>query len=105
MGFQPDKFRRSGLAQGKYHFQHCYWLSFLNSTRMNTKLKLEAPWDEVKEKMKENKLIKSNLERNLKFPPYLAFDKQKLTIAFLRYPIEEEVKELNKNIDTDAVGG
>ena len=53
-----------------------------------------------KEKMKENKLIKSNLEQNPKIPPYIAFDKQKLTITYLRYPI---VEELSKNIDTSLV--
>jgi small subunit ribosomal protein S4 len=49
-----------------------------------------------KEKMKENKLIASNLERNIKFPPYLSFDKQKLTITYLRYPLSEE---LEKNVN------
>jgi small subunit ribosomal protein S4 len=49
-----------------------------------------------KEKMKENKLIAGNLERNIKFPPYLSFDKQKLTITYLRYPLPEE---LEKNVN------
>lgn len=53
-----------------------------------------------KEKMKENKLIKSNLEKNSKVPPYLAFDKQKLTITYERYPRPEE---LDKDIDTNSV--
>lgn len=49
-----------------------------------------------KEKMKENKLIVSNLERNIKFPSYLSFDKQKLVITYLRYPLSEE---LEKNVN------
>lgn len=53
-----------------------------------------------KEKMKENKLVKGNLEKNPKVPPHLAFDTQKLTITYLRYPTKEE---LSKNIDTDIV--
>ncbi|CAI2194198.1 7334_t:CDS:2 [Funneliformis geosporum] len=53
-----------------------------------------------KEKMKENKLIKDNLEKNLKVPPYLAFDKQKLIITYLRYPMREE---LSKDIDTSLI--
>lgn len=53
-----------------------------------------------KEKMKENKLIKSNLEQNIKTPPYISFDKQKLTINYLRHPA---IDELNKGIDTSLV--
>ena len=53
-----------------------------------------------KEKIKENKLVKNTLEKNPKTPPYLAFDKQKLTITYLRYPTREE---LRKDIDTDAI--
>jgi small subunit ribosomal protein S4 len=48
-----------------------------------------------KEKNKENKLIKNNLERNVKTPLYLNLDRQKLIINYLRYPLPEE---LNKNI-------
>jgi small subunit ribosomal protein S4 len=55
-----------------------------------------------KEKMKENKLVKSNLEKNTKIPPYIAFDKQELIITYLRYPTREE---LNKDIDIDAIVG
>ena len=50
--------------------------------------------------MKENKLIKSNLEQNIKTPPYISFDKQKLTIAYLRYPT---VEELSKDIDPSLI--
>jgi small subunit ribosomal protein S4 len=53
-----------------------------------------------KEKDKENKIVKSILEQNIKVPPYLAFDKQKLTITYLRYPA---VEELNKEIDTSLI--
>jgi small subunit ribosomal protein S4 len=53
-----------------------------------------------KERHKENKLVKGNLERNAKVPPYLAFDRQKLTITYLRYPTREE---LNKNIDDSLI--
>ncbi|CAG8685009.1 2273_t:CDS:2, partial [Ambispora gerdemannii] len=53
-----------------------------------------------KEKMAENKLIKASLEQNIKTPAYLALDKQKLTITYLRYPAAEE---LNKSIDTSLV--
>ena len=53
-----------------------------------------------KEKMAENKLVKNNLEQNIKFPSYLNFDKQKLTISYLRPPQPEE---LNKGIDTSLV--
>jgi small subunit ribosomal protein S4 len=53
-----------------------------------------------KEKRKENKLVKGNLEKNLKVPPYLAFDRQKLTITYLRYPTREE---LDKNIDDSLI--
>jgi small subunit ribosomal protein S4 len=53
-----------------------------------------------KEKMKENKLIKSNLEKNPKIPPYLVFDKQKLTVTYLRYPT---VEELSRDIDPSLV--
>ncbi|CAG8774457.1 2354_t:CDS:1, partial [Ambispora leptoticha] len=53
-----------------------------------------------KEKVKENKLIKNNLEQNIKIPPYLAFDKEKLTITYLRYPTAEE---LSKDINVPLV--
>jgi len=53
-----------------------------------------------KEKMKENKIIKSNLEQNPKIPPYIAFDKQKLVITYLRYPT---VEELRKDIDPSLI--
>jgi len=53
-----------------------------------------------KEKMKENKIIKSNLEQNPKIPPYIAFDKQKLVITYLRYPT---VEELSKDIDPSLI--
>jgi small subunit ribosomal protein S4 len=53
-----------------------------------------------KKKMAENKIIKSSLEQNIKFPPYINFDKQKLTINYLRHPATEE---LNKGIDTSLV--
>ena len=53
-----------------------------------------------KEKMKENKFIKSNLEQNPKVPPYIAFDKQKLTVTYLRYPT---VEELSKDIDPSLI--
>ncbi|KLL05112.1 MAG: 30S ribosomal protein S4 [Mycoplasmataceae bacterium RV_VA103A] len=53
-----------------------------------------------KEKMVENKLVKNNLEQNIKFPSYLNFDKQKFTINYLRPPQPEE---LNQEIDTSLV--
>lgn len=53
-----------------------------------------------KEKMVENKLVKSNLEQNAKIPPYISFDKKNLTINYLRYPSPEEY---NKDIDTSLV--
>jgi len=53
-----------------------------------------------KEKMSQNKLIKKNLEQNVKFPDYISFDKQKLTITYLRHPFPEEIK---KDIDTSLV--
>src|SRR5206468_219064 len=57
-----------------------------------------------KEKMKENKLIKSNLEQNIKIPPYIALDKQKLTITCLRAPQYEDLPEEKlKNINTSLV--
>ena len=53
-----------------------------------------------KAKMHENKLIKSNLEKNIKLPSFLDFDKQKLTITYLRYPA---VEELDEGINTSLV--
>lgn len=53
-----------------------------------------------KEKMAENKLIKNSLEKNIKTPPHINFDRQKLTINYLRHPV---VEELNKGIDTSLV--
>jgi small subunit ribosomal protein S4 len=53
-----------------------------------------------KESMVENKLVKSSLEQNIKVPPYINFDRQKLVITYLRYPITEE---FNKGINTDLV--
>lgn len=41
----------------------------------------------------ENEFIKPNLERDEKVPSYLAIDKQKLTITFLREPTQEEVEK------------
>jgi small subunit ribosomal protein S4 len=46
-----------------------------------------------KEKMKQNTLIKNNLEQNVKVPDYIAFDKQKLTITCLRAPLYEDLPE------------
>ncbi|CAJ0838454.1 12328_t:CDS:2 [Entrophospora sp. SA101] len=43
--------------------------------------------------MAENKFIKSNLEQNIKTPPYISFDKQKLTITYLRNPLPEELNK------------
>ncbi|MCE8163440.1 MAG: 30S ribosomal protein S4 [Candidatus Moeniiplasma glomeromycotorum] len=53
-----------------------------------------------KEKMRENKLVKGILEQNIKTSPYLTFDRQKLTIKYVRYPLPEE---LNKDINTSLV--
>jgi small subunit ribosomal protein S4 len=53
-----------------------------------------------KESMMGNKLVKSSLEQNIKVPPYINFDRQKLVITYLRYPITEE---FNKGINTDLV--
>ncbi|CAG8684989.1 5337_t:CDS:2, partial [Racocetra fulgida] len=36
--------------------------------------------------MKENQIIKSSLEQNNPMPSFLSFDKEKLTITYLRYP-------------------
>jgi len=54
----------------------------------------------LKKKMTENKLIKNSLEQNVKFPPFLDFDRQKLVITYLRYPVAEE---FNKGINTDLL--
>lgn len=52
-----------------------------------------------KEKMAENKLIKNNLEQNIKTPSYINFDKQKLIINYLRYPAAEEIiKVINTSL-------
>ncbi|CAG8706316.1 11909_t:CDS:2, partial [Ambispora leptoticha] len=56
-----------------------------------------------KEKVKENKLIKNNLEQNIKIPSYLAFDKEKLTITYLRYPTAEELKEVIINQEIEQI--
>lgn len=53
-----------------------------------------------KEKMAENKSIKSSLEQNIKSPPYINFDRQKLNITYVRYPVAEE---FNKGMNTDLV--
>jgi len=53
-----------------------------------------------KEEDKENKLIKNVLEQNIKTPPYVNLDREKLTISYLRYPLPEE---LNKDINTSLV--
>lgn len=53
-----------------------------------------------KEKMRENKLIKTNLQQNNPCPAYVNLDKEKLTITYLRYPL---VEELNKEINTSLV--
>jgi small subunit ribosomal protein S4 len=47
----------------------------------------------LKEKMKQNTLIKNNLEQNVKVPDYIVFDKQKLTITCLRVPLHEDLPE------------
>lgn len=53
-----------------------------------------------KEKMKENQIVKESLEQNIKTPPYLNFDKQKLTINYVRQPLSGE---LNKDINPSLV--
>ncbi|CAJ0833595.1 4994_t:CDS:2 [Entrophospora sp. SA101] len=53
-----------------------------------------------KEKMAENKIIKSSLEQNIKVPTHISFDKQKLTISYLRHPAAEE---LSRGIDASLV--
>jgi small subunit ribosomal protein S4 len=53
-----------------------------------------------KEKMKENKLIKNNLEQNVKLPSFLEFDKKKIVVTCLRHPLPEE---LNKGINTSLI--
>lgn len=50
--------------------------------------------------MKENRIIKTNLEQNIPTPPYVKFDKEGLNITFLRYPQSEE---LNRGINTSLV--
>jgi len=50
--------------------------------------------------MAENKSIKSSLEQNIKSPPYINFDRQKLNITYVRYPVAEE---FNKGMNTDLV--
>jgi small subunit ribosomal protein S4 len=53
-----------------------------------------------KQKMMENKIIKSSLEQNTKVPSHISFDKKKLTISYLRHPAAEE---LTKGIDASLV--
>ena len=53
-----------------------------------------------KESMAKSKLVKSSLEQNIKIPPYIDFDRKKLIITYLRYPITDE---FNKGINTDLV--
>ena len=47
----------------------------------------------LKEEMKQNKLIKNNLEQNVNVPSYITFDKQKLTITCLNTPLHEDLPE------------
>lgn len=47
--------------------------------------------------LKENQIIKNNLEQNIKFPDYISFDKEKLIINYLRLASEEEIAEININ--------
>ncbi|WNE40512.1 MAG: 30S ribosomal protein S4 [Mycoplasmataceae bacterium] len=53
-----------------------------------------------KEKMKESRIVKESLEQNIKTPPYLNFDKQNLTINYIRHPLSGE---LNKDINPSLV--
>jgi len=62
------------------------------------------------EKVIKNKLIKSNLERNIEVPSYLQnSDKnvtdylQKLTITYLRLPTLEDLSKNVRKIDTQLV--
>jgi len=53
-----------------------------------------------RKELRENKIIKANLEQNAKFPDFLSFDKENLAITYLRLPFPEEV---NKLFDTSLV--
>jgi len=96
---------RSGIVHTRRLARH--WVSYghflVNNQKVNIPSYQVKP-DQIinlrKESMAENKLVKSALEQNIKVPPYINFDRQKLAITYLRYPITEE---FNKGINTDLV--
>jgi len=46
--------------------------------------------------MRNNELIKQQIQQNIKTPTYLEVDKEKLNIVYSRYPyLEETEKEIN----------
>ena len=50
----------------------------------------------LREKMRNNELIKQQIQQNIKTPTYLEVDKEKLNIVYSRYPsLEETEKEIN----------
>jgi small subunit ribosomal protein S4 len=56
-----------------------------------------------KEKMTENKIVKESLEQNIKVPSFLNFDKQKLTINYVRYPLSTELnKDINPSLAVES---
>lgn len=55
------------------------------------------------EKMHNNKIIESWLKQNVKPVKYLEVDKDKFKIKYLRYPSNEELKELTEGINISLV--
>ncbi|WNE40928.1 MAG: 30S ribosomal protein S4 [Mycoplasmataceae bacterium] len=56
-----------------------------------------------KEKMKENRIVKESLEQNIKVPSYLNFDKQNLTINYIRQPLPTELnKDINSSLAVES---
>jgi len=65
---------------------------------MNTKLKLEAPWDEVKEKMKENNI--SLTDEDLVYEPGKE-DELLNRLASKMHRTPQQVKELVESISSN----
>jgi small subunit ribosomal protein S4 len=83
-----------------YHF-------LINQEKKNKPGLLMKPGEVIslKEKMRNNKLIQQQLQQNqnVKPPEFLKLDKEKLEIAYLRYPSMEELKKEIEGINFASV--
>lgn len=88
-------FRSGLLSTRRFAWKWVVHGHFLvNGKKRSSPNYLVEPGDKIslREKMWNNELVKQQLQQNIKIPPYLEVDKDKMSITYSRYPSPEEVE-------------